>query len=105
MINDNAGNGTNWWALLNARRLPARLTADQTARVLGFQAHDIPALVRAQLLRPLGDAKPNSVKYFTAAEVVQKGQDVKWLDRATKAVARRRKFSKESQNLGQEAAA
>jgi hypothetical protein len=46
---------------------PARLTADQVAWVLNCQPHDIPVLVAARLLRPLGQPQPNSVKYFAKA--------------------------------------
>ncbi len=74
--------------LLGLRRLPARLTSEQIAIVLGFQVHDIPALVKAGLLKPLGGGLRNSVKYFAAIDVDQKSNDAKWLDRATKAVSR-----------------
>ncbi len=43
-------------------QLPARLTAEQTAWVLNCQAHDVPVLVAARLLKPLGTPQPNSVK-------------------------------------------
>ena len=36
-------------------QLPARLTAEQAGWVLNCQAHDIPALVTARLLKPLGN--------------------------------------------------
>ncbi|HMO64915.1 MAG TPA: hypothetical protein PKE47_06790, partial [Verrucomicrobiota bacterium] len=39
--------------LLNLRHLPARLNAAQAAALLGFQEHDLPLLVRADLLKPL----------------------------------------------------
>ncbi len=48
--------------LLN--QLPARLTAEQAAWVLNCQPHDVPILVAARLLKPLGNPPPNSVKYF-----------------------------------------
>jgi hypothetical protein len=35
-------------------QLPARLTADQTARVLNFQAHDVPVPIAAELLKVPG---------------------------------------------------
>ena len=78
---------------LNVRRLPARLNSEQVAQVLGYQSHDIPLLCKAGLLKPLGGGARNSVKYFAAFEIEDLGHDRKWLDRATKAVSRRSRFS------------
>jgi hypothetical protein len=69
-------------------RLPGRLTAEETARLLGFAGHDIPTLVKARLLPPLGDPPPNSPKFFAACEVEKFAGDRRWLDRATRAVAK-----------------
>src|SRR5208283_3845328 len=49
-----------------ARLWPARLDSTQTARVLGFQDHDIPVLVSNDLLEPLGKPAANVRKYFAA---------------------------------------
>ena len=78
------------WSLLDAIRLPARLNGEQAAVVLGFPSHDIPLLVRAGLLKPLGGGARNCVKYFAAIEIEEFSHDRKWLDRATRAVSRRR---------------
>jgi hypothetical protein len=64
-------------------RLPARLTADQAAWVLNCQPHDIPVLVSAHLLKPLGNPLPNSVKYFAAKELMQLMEDRTWLAKLT----------------------
>jgi len=56
-------------------RLPARLTAEQVAWVINCQPHDVPVLVVARLLKPLGNAPPNSVKYFATAELLELMQD------------------------------
>lgn len=72
---------------LSVQRLPARLDADQTARVLGFASHDIPILVHAKLLQPLGKPQPNAVKYFATAELEELRSDQSWLSAATKAVS------------------
>ena len=64
-------------------RPPARLNAEQAAWVLNCQPHDIPTLVDARLLKPLGSPKPNSVKYFATADVVEKSQDRAWLAKLT----------------------
>ena len=75
-------------ALLNCRRLPARLNSSETALLLGFQEHDISTLVAARLLAPLGKPAANAPKYFAAVEVEALGRDREWLGQATKALAR-----------------
>jgi hypothetical protein len=93
-VNDISVNPDSSWLLLTVRRLPARLNVEQAARVLGFQPHDIPALVKAGLLRPLGSGPRNCVKYFPTVEVQNAAQDRKWLDKATRAVSRCKPASK-----------
>jgi len=67
-------------------QIPARLTAEQTAWVLNCQPHDIPVLVAARLLKPLGNPQPNSVKYFASVEVLELAKDRAWLARMTNAL-------------------
>ena len=57
--------------LLNLRRLPAMLNMAQTAVMLGLAEHDIPVLITAGLLKPLGNPPSNSVKYFGTVEVLE----------------------------------
>ncbi len=64
-------------------QIPARLTAEQTAWVLNCQPHDIPVLVAARLLKPLGNPQPNSVKYFASMEVLELAKERGWLARMT----------------------
>lgn len=73
---------------LNVYRLPARLDARQTASILGFQAHDIPVLVAAKLLEPLGKPVPNAPKYFATCVLEELRCNPDWLDRASRAVSR-----------------
>ncbi|HXR48990.1 MAG TPA: hypothetical protein VN784_16255 [Candidatus Limnocylindrales bacterium] len=68
-------------------RLPARLTAEQTAWMLNCQAHDVPVLVAARLLKPLGNPLPNGVKYFATADVLDLMADRAWLVKVTNAVS------------------
>ena len=75
-------------ALLNCRRLPGRLNSTEAALLLGFQEHDISALVAARLLAPLGKPAPNSPKYFAAVMVETLARDCEWLGQATKALAK-----------------
>jgi hypothetical protein len=67
-------------------QLPARLTAEQAAWVLNCQPHDVPLLVAARLLKPLGNPAPNGVKYYAAIEIVELAKDRAWLVRATNAL-------------------
>jgi hypothetical protein len=60
-------------------QLPARLTAEETGWVLNCQTHDIPALVNARLLKPLGNPSPNGAKFFAAADVLEAAKDRSWL--------------------------
>ena len=67
-------------------QLPARLTAEQAAWVLNCQAHDVPILVGARLLKPLGNPPPNSVKFFAMHEVMEQAKDRTWLAKVTNAL-------------------
>ena len=77
-------------------QLPARLTAEQTAWVLNCQAHDVPVLVVARLLKPLGNPQPNSVKYFATGDVLEQVKDRAWLAKVTSAVSQH--WRKKNQN-------
>jgi hypothetical protein len=70
--------------LLN--QLPARLTAEQAAWVLNCQPHDVPVLVAARLLKPLGNPSPYNVKFFAASELLEQVQNRTWLAKVTNAV-------------------
>jgi hypothetical protein len=67
-------------------RLPARLTAEQAAWVLNCQAHDIPALVAAKLLKPLGNPPANGIKFFATADLLETSKDHNWLVRVSAAI-------------------
>jgi hypothetical protein len=60
-------------------QLPARLTSEQAGWVLNCQPHDIPALINARLLKPLGGLSQNSTKYFATADVLEMTKDRVWL--------------------------
>jgi hypothetical protein len=68
-------------------QLPARLTAEQVAWVLNCQAGDVPILVMARLLKPLGNPKANSVKYFVADALLELAKDSVWLSKITNALS------------------
>ena len=72
---------------LSWKIIPARLDATQTAWLLGFEPHEIPMLVAAGLLKPLGHPARNSRKYFAAQILDQLRRDEKWLARASDAIS------------------
>jgi hypothetical protein len=72
--------------LLLLGQLPVRLTAEQAGWVLNCQVHDIPALVNARLLKPLGNPAQNSAKYFSTADVLETAKDRAWLVKMTTAI-------------------
>jgi hypothetical protein len=67
-------------------QLPARLTAEQAAWVLNCQTHDMPVLVAARLLKPLGNPQKNGIKFFATAELLELVKDKAWLVKVTNAV-------------------
>lgn len=75
-------------SVLTLLHLPARLDVDQTAELLGFLPHEIPVLMKARLLKPLGTPAPNGHKFFCSLEIQQLSRDKAWLDKATRAVAK-----------------
>jgi hypothetical protein len=64
-------------------QLPARLTAEQAAWLLNCQTHDMPALVAARLLKPLGNPPANGIKYFATADLLEATKDRNWLVRVS----------------------
>jgi hypothetical protein len=65
---------------------PARLTAEQAGWLLGCQPHDVPVLVSARLLKPLGNPVQNSIKFFATADVLELVKDRSWLAKMTSTV-------------------
>ena len=65
---------------------PARLNATQTAWYLGFEPHEIPILIAASLLKPLGHPARNGTKFFSTQALDQLRRDDKWLARASDAI-------------------
>jgi hypothetical protein len=85
---------------LNLRNLPARLTAEETAWLLGCGQHDIPILVSAGLLKPLGQPVPNAVKHFATVTVSESKQDAHWQFRATKEIMQHWRKKNQKRNNG-----
>jgi hypothetical protein len=72
--------------VLNLRRLPARLTVQQTAALLNCGEHDIPVLVCRGLLKPLGHPPANAVKYFAPTDVLELAGDSERMGRICDAI-------------------
>jgi hypothetical protein len=64
-------------------QLPVRLTAEQAGWVLNCQPHDIPALIHARMLKPLGNPSANGAKYFATADLLETAKDRSWLVKMT----------------------
>ena len=67
-------------------QLPARLTAEPAAWVLNCQPHDVPILVAARLLKPLGNPAQNGIKFFATTELLELVKDRAWLVKMTNAI-------------------
>jgi len=74
------------YRFLSLARLPVRLTAEQVAWFLNFQTHDVPILVAARLLKPLGNPAQNGTKFFATSELLEQVKDRVWLVKVTNAV-------------------
>src|ERR1022692_2803538 len=72
--------------LLDARRLPARLTPEQAAQLLGVSTQDIVVLVKARLLKHLGNPTQQACKYFASQEIEALAAKPDFLNRATRAI-------------------
>jgi len=71
---------------LSLRNLPARFGIGETAWFLGFGENDIPVLVSAGLLKPLGKPTATGSKYFAGAELQNLRNDSRWLGKASDAI-------------------
>jgi len=56
------------------------------AWVLNCQSHDVPVLVATKLLKPLGNPPSNSVKFYSALEVLEQVKDRTLLAKFTNAL-------------------
>jgi hypothetical protein len=68
---------------LSLRNLPARLSIGETAWFLGFGVSDIPVLVSAGLLKPLGKPTATGSKYFATVNLQDLRNDPRWLGKAS----------------------
>lgn len=65
---------------------PARLGINETAWLLGFAEHDVPVLVSAGLLKPLGRPTTTGSKFFATVDLQNLRNDTRWLAKASDAI-------------------
>jgi hypothetical protein len=80
------------------RQPPARLTVEQVGWVLNCAPHNIRILVRAGLLKPLGDPPENGEKVFHTDEILELVKNKSWLARVTNAIHRGHRVKNETRN-------
>jgi hypothetical protein len=73
---------------LNLRDKPARFTSEEAAWTLGFSAHELPILMGAGLLKPLGNPSDNGCKYFACADLEKLKVDTGWLAKGSDAIVK-----------------
>jgi hypothetical protein len=69
-------------------RSHGRMHPEEAAKILGFQPFDIPILISAKLLKPLGNPSYNGSKYFAAVTIMELSLNCEWLDKATKVISK-----------------
>jgi hypothetical protein len=74
--------------LFNCRRLPARLTIEQVALLLGFQVYEILILVRQGKIKCVNHQSRNSRKYFHGQYILKLAEDGDFVEKASKLVAK-----------------
>jgi hypothetical protein len=74
--------------LLNLRRTPARLNSEEAAWYLGFLPHEIPILLAAKVLKPLGNPPITGCKYFSSTALDKLRQDEHWLAKASDSIVK-----------------
>ena len=66
--------------------LPARLTVEQVAELLGCSVEGVYILAKRRLLKPLGRPPPNGRKYYARSYIQRLCEDEAWLARASDAL-------------------
>lgn len=77
------------WQFFDSRQLPGRIPSSQAASLICFREEPtVQVLMRAKLLKPLGNPAPNGTKYFSSVEMLQLAANKEWLHKATVRVQR-----------------
>jgi hypothetical protein len=69
-------------------KFPVFMTKEKIAQALGIATHNIPPLVRAGLLKPLGHPARYCVKHFSRDALAEKFADQEWLNKVVAAIHR-----------------
>ncbi len=85
--------------VLQALRLPGRLTAEEAAELLGYPPHALPVLTKAGLVKPVGQPAKNSPRHFSSAEILTLAQDRNFLHRAEIVLSRHWRQRKLKRNI------
>lgn len=56
---------------------------EQVAWVLNCQPHDIPVLIAAKLVKPLGNPPANGIKFFATTDILEAIKNRHWLAKVT----------------------
>ena len=72
--------------LLRLHRLPACLYPVEAAALLNIHKDDLPTLVDAKLLLPLGQFGDHDHARYSSHAIMARAQDRDWLDRVSKAI-------------------
>ena len=73
---------------LNLRSKPGKFTSEEAAWYLGFMPHELPMLMGARLLKPLGSPADNGCKYFAQDDLDKLKGDPEWLAKACDAIVK-----------------
>jgi hypothetical protein len=74
---------------LSVRRVPLRLTVEETAWLLKCTVDDVHALAREGYLKPLGKPPVTGKKFFHTKELLELADNPAWLARITNAIYKR----------------
>ena len=69
-------------------KYPVVMTKEKVAEAMGVPTHNIPPLVRAGLLKPLGHPGRYCVKYFSRDALAEKFASQEWLEKVMAAIHR-----------------
>jgi hypothetical protein len=74
--------------LQSLEKFPVFLTKEKVAEALGIATHNIPPLVRAGLLKPLGHPGRYCVKHFSRDALAEQFASQEWLNKVMAAIHR-----------------
>jgi len=69
-------------------KFPVFMTKEKVAEALGVATHNIPPLMRAGLIKPLGRPGRYCVKHFSRDALAEKFASPEWLDKVVAAIHR-----------------